>query len=145
MYTHLEDYVNNLYKTIGIADPYELNMFMIAKRLGVEIIYSKATFRFGSIIALSYGSRQQHWQRFGHELSHYVGHVGHQLNMNYLFRELQEFQAKRFAYHFCVPTFMLDQLKGVNAYKIMNLFNVEYNFAFRRLEMYKNKFIGGVM
>lgn len=144
MYTHLEDFVNNLYNIIGIYNPYNLDMYVIAHRLGIKIVYNKTSFRYGSIIALTRVSKQQCWQRFGHELSHYVGHVGHQLKMPYLFRDLQEYQANRFAYHFCVPTFMLDQLKGVTANDIVALFNVEYSFALKRLEMYKNKFIGGL-
>lgn len=145
IYTHLEDYINNLYRSINISYPHQLDIYVIAKRLGIKIIHKKTSFRFGPIIILSCETKQQCWEKFGHELSHYVGHVGHQLNMHYLFRELQEFQAKRFAYHFCVPTFMLNELKGVSAYDIAILFNVEYRFALNRLEMYKNKLYGGVI
>lgn len=143
MYTHLEDYINDIYKMMNISKPSELNMYFIAQRLGIEIIYRKAPFRYGSVIALSYGTIQQRWQTFGHELCHYLVHYGQQLHMHPLFRDLQEYQSNRFAYHFCVPTFMLQQIKEVTVYKIMNLFNVEFDFALHRLEMYKNKFYKG--
>ena len=57
------------------------------------------------------------------------------------FINLQEWQAKQFAYHFCVPTFMLDDLEEVTVYEIMNQFNVDEEFAVRRLEMYQNKIL----
>lgn len=59
--------------------------------------------------------------------------------MHRLFIDLQEYQAAYFAYHFSIPTFMLEDLKEVSACEIMNLFNVEEEFALRRLEMYQNK------
>lgn len=86
-------------------------------------------------------TKQQQWQKFGHEVCHYLIHCGQQLNMYYLFRDLQENQANYFAYHFCIPTFMLEDLKEVTVYEVMNLFNVEYEFAFKRLEMYERKII----
>ena len=61
------------------------------------------------------------------------------LHENYA--EYGESKADYFAYHFCVPTFMLYNLKGVDVYDVMELFNVEFDFALRRLEMYKNKML----
>ena len=55
------------------------------------------------------------------------------------FREYQEWQAEQFASHFCVPTFMLNQIKlpqlrseavGLN----LNTFNVHPMFANERLD-----------
>lgn len=141
LYTHLEDYVINIYKIVGISKPYELDMRTIAKRLGIKLVYWKSTFRIGNEIVLLSGTKQSEWQRFGHELCHYLIHYGHQLNMHYLFRELQEYQADHFAYHFCVPTFMLEQLQNFNIYDVMDLFNVEFEFALKRLEIYERKII----
>lgn len=56
-------------------------------------------------------SKQEIWQDFAHELAHILGHEGHQLSMQKPFREYQEWQAEQFAYHFCVPTFLLNQMK----------------------------------
>ncbi|HLR71553.1 MAG TPA: ImmA/IrrE family metallo-endopeptidase [Pseudogracilibacillus sp.] len=79
---------------------------------------------------------------FGHEVCHYLRHCGNQLKMHPLFLQLQESQANHFAYHFCVPTFMLQQLREVTIYDVMELFNVEFDFALRRLEMYRNNVLG---
>lgn len=61
--------------------------------------------------------------------------------MHPMFIDLQEWQANHFAYHFCVPTFMLEDLEEVTIYEIMNLFNVCYDFASKRIEMYQNKLL----
>lgn len=49
-----------------------------------------------------------------------------------------EWQANYFAYHFAVPTFMLEKLNIQTAQDIVNHFDVDYAFALRRLEMYRN-------
>ena len=139
MYTHLEDYVFDLYTSIGVFNPSDLDMKVIAKKIGVKILYKNQTFRFNNEVLLSGGSPQEEWMDFGHEVSHYLRHCGNQLNMPPLFVDLQELQANHFAYHFCVPTFMLDRLRVKNAYEVMTLFNVDFEFALRRLEMYQNR------
>lgn len=140
-YTHLEDYVFNLYDSISIKTPDQLNIKHLSKKLNLNIYYGNVSIRFGNNIILMKSTKEQQWQKFGHEVCHYLIHCGQQLNMYHLFRDLQENQANYFAYHFCIPTFMLQELKGVTVIDVMNLFNVEYEFATRRLEMYKNKLI----
>jgi len=139
LYTHLEDYIYDLLKVIKINEPKELTIENVANRLGLTVIYRSKAFRFDDVIILRPGTKQQEWQYFVHELSHYLRHAGNQLSMHYLFRDLQEDQANHFSYHFCVPTFMLQELKEVNTHEIMTLFNVEEGFAFKRLEMYQSK------
>lgn len=143
IYTHLEDYVNNLYKSLSISDPYQLDIDLIAKKLRLDVFYGNASFRLNDNIMIKKTTRQKEWQSFGHELCHFLRHVGNRFSVNRLFKDLQEYQADYFSYHFCVPTFMLQKLKEVNVYVIMNLFNVEEDFAARRLEMYQSKLIGG--
>ncbi|MEN2467986.1 ImmA/IrrE family metallo-endopeptidase [Ornithinibacillus sp. JPR2-1] len=145
MYTHIEDYIKELYTVLSISKPEQLDIKTIASKLGVNLLYGKATFRDGNDIVIKRSTQQKEWQIFGHEICHYLRHCGQQLKMHYLFRELQEYQANHFAYHFCVPTFMLDELKIQNATEIMKNFNVEYDFALKRLEMYQSKFyyLGG--
>ncbi|HAM81614.1 ImmA/IrrE family metallo-endopeptidase [Ornithinibacillus bavariensis] len=100
----------------------------------------------GNDIRIRRSTKQKEWQLFGHELGHSLRHCGHQLKMHPLFKELQEYQANYFAYHFCIPTFMLDKLINYTVKDIMALFNVENDFALRRLEMHKGKFlIGGLI
>ncbi|GAA0415424.1 ImmA/IrrE family metallo-endopeptidase [Virgibacillus salarius] len=140
MYSRLEDLVYKLYTSIGVKDPTGLEMHKIAKKLGVEITYDEnKVFRFENEISLKKRTKRQEWMDFGHELGHCLMHCGLQVSMHPLFVELQEWQANNFAYHFCVPTFMLDKLYNYTVCDVMQLFNVDYDFACKRLEIYKNK------
>ena len=115
-------------------------MYVIAKKLGLEIIYDEnKIFYFGNEISLERGTKMQEWLDFAHEVCHHLRHAGIQISMHPLFIDLQENQANYFVYHFCVPTFMLDDLKEVNVDVIMCEFNVEVEFALRRLEIYENR------
>ncbi|WP_106494942.1 ImmA/IrrE family metallo-endopeptidase [Lentibacillus sp. Marseille-P4043] len=140
-YTRLEDYIRDLYINLSINCPEQLGVESLAKALNLKIYYADANMRFNDTIVLKKTSIQQEWQSFGHEVGHYLLHVGNQLVMHYLFNELQENQANYFAYHFCIPTFMLSDSRVKNVYEVMNLFNVEFEFAQRRLSMYQSKFI----
>lgn len=84
---------------------------------------------------------QQLWQDFCHELAHVLLHIGHQGRMSLLFREYQEHKANNFMYHACMPSFMLDQLDlydctPLTVIQLQGLFNVEYDFAEKRLTQY---------
>jgi|SRR5690625_3056530 len=141
MYTHIEEYVTSLYQYLSITSPEEIDIDSIAAKLGLNIFYGSASFIINNNLFIQKSTKQKEWQTFGHEICHYLRHCGNQLNMGKLFVNFQEYQANYFAYHFCIPTFMLDNLKELTVYMIMDLFNVEYKFALRRLEMYQNKVI----
>ena len=149
-YTHLEDYVQQFYTRMGITSPPLLNLEEIAFRMGLKVFYweekSQALFIDGRyyIFLNKNQSPQQQWQDFCHELSHVLLHTGDQFHMYPLFREYQEFKANNFMYHACIPTFMLEALSiddhtPQTIMKVMQIFNVEYDFAFRRLTQYNNK------
>ena len=139
--THLEDFIRNLYLKIGISKPAEIDINLIAQALGINLYYGNTTFIFGNNIVIKRSNKQQEWIDFAHELCHYLRHTGFQVAMHPMFIDLQEWQANHFAYHFCVPTFMLEDLEEVTIYEIMNLFNVCYDFASKRIEMYQNKLL----
>lgn len=141
-----ELYIKRFYQSINIYYPYQLTIGKISTRLNLSIIY----WPYGSEITLYNGiykvfinenlTMRQQWQDFGHEMKHYIFDKN-SLYVNESFAGYLENKADYFAYHFCAPTFMLLALKEVNIYDIMNLFNVEYDFALRRLEMYQNKIL----
>lgn len=141
IYTHLESYIRDLYKMLSINDPRQLDIEKIASMLNINVYYGTSNYRVGNNVILKKSTKQREWQMFAHELCHCLRHVGNQLNMHYLFVDLQEYQADHFAYHFCVPTFMLANLREVSVDIITRLFNVEYDFALRRLEMYQSKIL----
>jgi len=138
---NIERYIINLYKSIQISHPEQLEVKSIANKLGITVKHGSMSFSFNDIVFLEKTTEQLAWQMFGHELCHVLRHAGNQLNMHYLFVQLQEWQADYFAYHFCVPTFMLAQLKEVSINVIASKFNVEHDFALKRLEMYQSKII----
>lgn len=148
-YSHLEDYIKDFYTKIGITTPTLLDFRVIAKRIGIKVFYwpdsSQALFTKDKpfIFLNELLSKQQQWQEFGHELSHVLLHTGDQFYMSPLFREYQENKANNFMYHFCIPTFMLDELDLYHCtlstvMQLQHLFNVEYEFALKRLTQYQN-------
>jgi len=148
-YSHLEDYIKDFYTKIGIITPTLLDFREIAEKLGIKVFYwpdsSQALFvNEKPFIFLNESlSKQQQWQEFGHELSHVLLHTGDQFYMSPLFHEYQEHKANNFMYHFCMPTFMLDELELYDCtpstvIHLQKLFNVKYEFAFKRLSQYIN-------
>ena len=86
-------------------------------------------------------SPQQQWQDFGHELSHALLHVGNQVSVPLPFKLYQEWKAANFAFHVCIPTFMLLEMdlpaeERLAIYEIQKSFKVEREFAHKRLEQY---------
>lgn len=142
-----ELFVKQLYQSMHINRPEELSINTIAISLNLHVVF----WEFGSALAESNGvykifinnnrSYQQQWVEFGHEMYHYCHDrlSYHQLNRSYA--AYGESKADYFAYHFCVPTFMLIDFEELTVFQIMNLFNVEYEFALKRLEMYRNKIL----
>ncbi|MFJ5766767.1 ImmA/IrrE family metallo-endopeptidase [Lysinibacillus sp. NPDC093210] len=144
---HLEDYIKDLYIRMGITIPAFLDFQVISERIGIKVFFwsdsSQALFANNQpfIFLNQSSSMQQQWQEFCHELAHVLLHSGDQFYMYPLFREYQEYKANNFMYHACVPSFMLDELEPteLTVENVQRLFNVEYDFAFKRLEQYRSK------
>ncbi|WP_431030016.1 ImmA/IrrE family metallo-endopeptidase [Lysinibacillus sp. LZ02] len=145
--TYTESYVKELYEKIGIFKPQQLDFQVIASRLGITTFYwkdpSQALFfnNRGYIMVDETLSPQQQWQDFTHELAHVLLHTGSQSRLPQTFIEYQEMKANHFMYHAAMPTFMLDQLgirdlRDITIRKLQTLFNVEYDFAKKRLTNY---------
>ncbi len=143
-----EKFVREFYSENGVTQPSHLGIQNIAPLVGLEvIIHPELSLFWNDTIVIREGTERQHWQRFGHEVCHFLRHCGDQRYMHELFIELQENQARNFAYHFCVPSFMLEEIDLPNnmaqsAGMIAKIFGVEYSFAERRIEQYYQK-IGG--
>nr|WGD70050.1 ImmA/IrrE family metallo-endopeptidase [Bacillus subtilis] len=139
--SHLEEEVKKIYTRLNMLIPEDIDMERIAvcfsdldtlRKKGVTMFCINGLY---SMVLDSRTSRQQQWQDFVHELAHVLKHAGNQFNMNRMFRELQEYQANSFMYHFCVPTFMLEKISLLKrmqseAIKLIgDTFNVTYPFA----------------
>jgi len=140
-------YVKNFFESLLITNPQQLNMQLITEKLGIKIVF----WDFSSAIAERNGkynlfinqrlTEQQQWQDFGHEMKHFCFDQGNQNDLFNSFIYYQEVKADYFAYHFCIPTFMLEQLKEVTIHEVVRIFNVEFEFAAKRFDMYKNELI----
>lgn len=145
---HIERYIQQFYQSIEINDPLLLTIELIVDHLELEVMYwphSSAIARSSNQYIIFLNDRlsmQQQWQDFGHEMYHFFFDDAQFETLSKDYVTYSESKADYFAYHFCVPTFMLEKLKGVDVYDVMRLFNVEFNFALRRLEMFRNKIIG---
>lgn len=140
-----EQYIQQFYKSINLCDPLLLTVELIVDYLDLEVMYwphssSIATYKGRYVIFLNDQlSMQQQWQDFGHEMYHFFFDNTQYNILKETYAIYGESKADYFSYHFCVPTFMLMQLKEVSVDVITRLFNVEFDFAHRRLEMYKSK------
>lgn len=150
VYTHLEDYIRDLFTSIGVTKPNQLDPRIIGPKLGFTVIYLPFdSVSYDNIIYIdSRLSEQEQWQEFCHELGHAISHSGNQTKTHPLFREYQEWKANNFALQACVPTYMLNEIplpvneeKAIN--KIQLLFNVDYEFARKRLSHYLNNHFFG--
>lgn len=147
--THLEEFVDALYLKIGISRPEELEIELVAARMGITVEYipgpSKVV-EIGShpIIMLNKTlSPSLQWQEFAHEIAHILRHSGNQYLLPDNFRMLQEWQASHFALYFCIPGFMLDNIdlpysKQEAILKVMKIFHVTPRFAAARLDQWLN-------
>src|SRR5690625_5611889 len=112
-----ERYIQQFYQSINIYDPPFLSIEQIVDHLNLKIMYwphSSAIAIHGDryIVFLNDNlSMQQQWQEFGHEMYHYFYDETNYNVLRESYADYSESKADYFAYHFCVPTFMLMQLK----------------------------------
>ncbi|SFI03223.1 MULTISPECIES: ImmA/IrrE family metallo-endopeptidase [unclassified Bacillus (in: firmicutes)] len=150
--TQLEDYTKNLYQSLSIFVPEQVDMMKIAQKLNIWLYFapigSCAIDRNGlvSIILDNRKSPQEQFEDFGHEIAHLLFHSGNQLNMPKMFLDYQEAKAQNFAMHFCIPTFMLQKLtlpsSRLEATHILsNTFNVTVELANKRLTHYERQML----
>ncbi|MBM7606024.1 Zn-dependent peptidase ImmA (M78 family) [Metabacillus crassostreae] len=153
--SHLEEDVKGIYRKLNISEPISIDMCRIAEEFDVWIhpheYKSQMIERDGmySILLDKRITKEEQWQDFGHELGHVINHAGNQHKMNKLFRDLQEYQANNFMFHFCVPTFMLLKMqfpdrRGQAVKMIAENFNVTCEFADKRLKQFENKISGAL-
>src|SRR5690625_4454977 len=128
-----ERFTTQFYQYINVSRPSELTVSNICERLNVDLHYwehSSAVAKFNvsyKVFLNKKNNSRQQWQDFGHEMSHYFRDQGNRNVLRESFVDYCETKADYFSYHFCVPTFMLMELKGVTVYDVMNLFNVEFD------------------
>lgn len=149
-YTHTEDYIKKLYLELGITKPLDLKINVLAAHFDITVFYwpedSRALFakKKAFILINEHLSMIQKRQDFFHEFSHVLTHAGSQRTLPKAFVDYQEYKANHFMYHAAVPSFMLDELEINDATEftitlIQHQFNVDYDFACKRLTNYLNR------
>jgi len=142
-----ELYVQRLLQSLSICHSSQLNIETISRKSNIKVRYweyssESVHWKGNKVIFLNENlTDKQQWQEFGHELCHTLWHAGRQEQISESLCKYQEWQADHFMYHLCIPTFMIMKLKEVTAHDVMDLFNVEFNFALRRLDMLQSKTI----
>lgn len=150
--TQLEDYTKNLYQSLSIFVPEQMNMMKIAQKLNIWLYFapigSCAIEHNGltSIVLDKRKSQQEQFEDFGHEIAHLLFHAGNQLNMSKMFLDYQEVKAQNFAMHFCIPTFMLQRLplpstRSEAIYLLSSTFNVTAELANKRSIHYEGQIL----
>ncbi|MBC6971941.1 ImmA/IrrE family metallo-endopeptidase [Bacillus sp. Xin] len=150
--TQIEDYIKNLYHSLSIFIPEQIDMITITQKLNIWLHFapfgSRAICRnnLPSIIIDNRNMAYQQWEDFGHELCHILFHVGNQLYIPKLFLDYQGAKANNFKLHFCIPTFMLRTLtlpetRKESIYLIAKTFNVSFHTAEQRLLHYENQLL----
>lgn len=147
-YNWSEEYVNNMYRAIGIHHPHQLDLEEVAARNGLSIFYlpTEPMIIRDAVILDNRTSDSERWQDFGHELCHALWHAGGQIALPMPLQVYQENKANNFAQYACVPSFMLRNLnlpahEREAIWMIMETFGVEWQFAEKRLRQYfKNLF-----
>ncbi|MGG0663452.1 ImmA/IrrE family metallo-endopeptidase [Viridibacillus arvi] len=151
-FNQMDDYVDNLYKDIGIICIEDLRMEIIAERLGIKlafrdiksqsIIYENQKYIFIDQRL----TKEKQWEQFNHELCHSLWHCGNQMSMintsSHMFMAYQEVKAETFAMYACVPTSLLNNCDfSTMEYKealyfIQSTFHVGDFFAKKRLDQF---------
>ena len=117
---YTEVFIKRFYHSVHIRDPFGLTIDNVTEKINLCVHF----WEFGSAITEYNGKRKmfinenlnvrQQWQEFGHEMSHYFRDRGNRLVLKESFVDYCESKADYFAYHFCVPTFMLQNLNEVS-------------------------------
>lgn len=143
LYNTSEDYVNKMYQSIGIYQPHQIDLEVIASRLKTEVLLLPSDpLRLDNLIILdSRTSKAQQWQDFGHELCHVLWALGNQIDMPIPWEVYQESKANNFAQYACIPPFMLQQMalpihERDGILLLQETFNVEWEFAEKRLQQH---------
>lgn len=84
MYTksHLEDWIENLYRSISIITPEQIDFERIAELLGISVYFKpipSCSFKYNDVYTIILDSRKtrfEQWDDFAHELCHLYRHEG---------------------------------------------------------------------
>ncbi|MFC4323663.1 ImmA/IrrE family metallo-endopeptidase [Litchfieldia salsa] len=145
----VEKWISRYYLKIGMKQPEEINEIAIARSFRIYLTYTeKRSFahkeeNFKLINIDSRLTKFEQREHFFHELCHILRHCGYQIMMPKSFRELQEFDSKRFTRYAAIPFDMLNTIDLRSPYVVQNMadtFKVSEDLCRERLEgIHRNK------
>lgn len=91
------------------------------------------------VIFIKFGTEQEMWHSFAHELGHFFLHVGNQKSMRPAYTTMQEYEADKFALLFMMPERLIVEYNLFDVESIMNYFRVSQEHATKRVEMLINR------
>lgn len=150
--TALEEWIKTLYIKIGITTPMNIDIHVIADRLGIRIVYEKCRpFSDANMQVVFLDKRDSSTiskLTFFHELCHLLRHAGDQRLLPALFREAQEIEANQFAMYAATPFFMilgleLPERNNLAVQYLADIFKVPINFAKKRLGQIERRILQG--
>ncbi|MDE3837893.1 peptidase [Bacillus methanolicus] len=146
--TYLEEFISNLYKSLGIFKPHQISEEYIAARLGILFFrdngpaFHTRVCGVDAIYVDARDSPKKQREQFFHELCHVLRHVGSQSIVPVSFREWQELDAKRFVKCAAIPFDMVKDwdLRNDNiVQKASDTFGVTEKLCEQRLLQIKNR------
>jgi hypothetical protein len=149
--TALEDWVTAFYKRLRILHPKQLKIETIARAHEIfihrkpELAFYEVVGRYRGITIDSLESPTVQREMFFHELCHILRHTGKQSMMAEAFRELQEWDARRFTLYAAIPHHMLKFIDFEDPYLIdqmESLFKVTPELCEERFIQIKNRSLG---
>lgn len=114
--TNKEEKVSRLFQEMGILLPEDLDEEIISQALNIYLLkhtnqsYSYQNDLLKSITLSAQLNQKQRRERFYHELSHIVTHVGNQSDLPPEFRYLQEIDARHFTKYAAIPFHMIPNI-----------------------------------
>jgi Zn-dependent peptidase ImmA (M78 family) len=145
--THLEDWINRLYRVLDIYTPDEIKPREICRSLHIHLMYKEipsCCFSEGRFKCITIDQRKlNEYQRedFFHELCHLLRHFRIRM-MPKAFLELQEAQAETFTAYAALPYFMVKEYDLHDAdiiYTLAQDFCVTEKLVLKRLNQIKNR------
>lgn len=139
----IEDKVNEITAYI-IEEAGDLTIEALSYIYNIMIIYSHDASAYmrvkdRDVIFVKYGTEQEMWQSFAHELGHYFLHASHFSNISPAFTDMQEAEADKFALLLMMPERLIVEYRLFSVEKIVNYFAVDHDLAQKRIEMLINR------
>lgn len=142
-------FISKLYHALGILNPYQIDIQLIATTCGSKIAYYPGrSFSYRAknesfIILNNQLTTNEQRADFFHELGHILLHEGDQDHLSPLFIQLQEWQANRFQLAAAMPYHLLPEIKNlrINEYArvLSELFSVPLDVAYRRIDHIRSR------